>query len=276
MSALDYLGGAALNLVGSTINNAQSMGMSKDIYELNSPKNQVKRLREAGLSPWIMNGQSTNASTPSANPTDLAGAGANSVTARANAKLTEAQAHKTEQETDQQAMMFNYLLDQARWNARNAQHTSGISEAEHAKKQVEVLYYPQFWEETMHKLSADATYSDYVTQMKKVENDMFPQFQRIGLNNAQEMLNKLVQEVRKTKNEADQSEVASKIAKEYGILPNDDGFKALLHVLLTGKGDVVIKQLATALGESAKQAGGMVVDGAKKVWNKGIDYLFGD
>lgn len=274
---LSFLGGAALGMGSSLINNALGRSNAREAAEYNSPKNQVSRLREAGLSPWLINGASSNMTPATVNPTDLAGSASNVANAKTSAKVADAQVRKTNQETEQSKDMFQFLLDMARSNARKSSADADIADA-HASTE------PMRIQIQMHKEQFDALKSEYDASTAKAMSEVTTALKDVNIETAQKSLEELKEKIKGLKSDNEIKEVASDIAKKYGILPTDDGFKALMHLVLSEKGDELLAKLAqiipTLAGslvdngfDAVVNTGKTLYDKGKTLYDKGKSYL---
>lgn len=131
----DYMAGA--QMVGSFfdkyINYSQARAMQSDMNEYNSPVNQVRRLRQAGISSWAMNPDGNTSAQPVLSGDQSVSSAIGSIADRSIARrqvdaqvaLAHAQAKQTESQTRTIDTLLNYLDESERERIDNLRASTG-------------------------------------------------------------------------------------------------------------------------------------------------------
>lgn len=254
------VGGALIGLAGSAIGSTISgifgsdyqkqsfeqnkalMYLSQDLGQQNlrlSPGNQRIGLNQAGFNPALANmsamqGQAPSGSVgmqsaPNINPDFASNINAVSQAKLANSqsRLFDAQAQNLENENkitgDEQVQEWRKQMFQFEANLKA--HSAGLTESQ--KESANILL------KQLQKADAQGI-NAYVNAFKEIQS-------RINLNNQKTLTEKQITEIQKA---------AAEIAKNYGILPNDDGFKSFMHLVLSGNGGKIIEAIAKAFKDA--------------------------
>lgn len=199
---------------------------------------EIAGMKAAGLSPAFSEGTGSVGSVPSASIANNNGGMSSAVTALSGALLADKQSQLIEQEIRRN----KYLLPM------QGQHQELLNDVLRIQRDI-----------------AQDT-QDASVKRALLDNDLL----EANLNRIKELtpvekqklsadIKQLQELAKKTKNDAEVSKQAAKLAKEYGIFPGDDGLTALIHVILSGKGSTVINALFSA----AKDVGSSFIDNFK-------------
>lgn len=129
----------ASNVLTGAIGSAIGFGQQKSLMDsqnaYNDPSAQIARLRRAGLSPWLVNGQSSVASVPSGSSANVESAPSklDYLQTESNVRMQDAQAHQMEVMTDAQRILNSYLdkSEQKRLSLLDTQIDSTVSTADY-------------------------------------------------------------------------------------------------------------------------------------------------
>lgn len=129
----------ASNVLTGAVGSALGFGQQKSLMDIqnayNDPSAQVARLRRAGLSPWLVNGQSSVASVPSGSSANVESAPSklDYLQTESNVRMQDAQAHQMEVMTDAQRILNSYLdkSEQKRLSLLDTQIDSTVSTADY-------------------------------------------------------------------------------------------------------------------------------------------------
>lgn len=272
MGFLDAIGAIATpvtNLVGSILNykgaketNAATIENSKELQQdsqdyntwlmQNQSQMKIQDLKSAGLSPSFANG-SVSASTTS--PTGTSGVSlqnpyagfqglgsdaSSAILALANARKANADAKLVEETADDQK--------------RKAKGDANRAEAEGDIRKIDAVYHPERLVVELNKLASDAQLSGYQADNLRIVNDWLPKLKEKELDSLAATINEIKQRTANFKELTAINKVAAEIAEKYGILPTDDGFKALIHLIASDKAGKVITQLLKALKDAGASA----------------------
>lgn len=218
---------------------------------LETPGNQREGLNRAGFNPALAGMNQMQASGGSASVGMQSAPNSNfdpssMIQALSNAKLADAQARNLDADTqgkqnenvitgDEQVQEWRKQMYQFEANLKA--HSAGLTESQ--KESANILL------KQLQKADAQGI-NAYVNTFKEIQS-------RINLNNQKTLTEKHITEIQKA---------AAEIAKKYGILPNDDGFKSFMHLVLSGNAGKIIEAIAKAfkdaLSSGISSIGGML------------------
>lgn len=129
----------ASNVLTGAVSSAIGFGQQKSLMNIqnayNDPSAQIGRLRRAGLSPWLVNGESSVASVPSGSSANVESAPSklDYLQTESNVRMQDAQAHQMEVMTDAQRILNSYLdkSEQKRLSLLDTQIDSTVSTADY-------------------------------------------------------------------------------------------------------------------------------------------------
>lgn len=129
----------ASNVLTGAVGSAIGFGQQKSLMNIqnayNDPSAQIGRLRRAGLSPWLVNGQSSVASVPPGSSANVESAPSklDYLQTESNVRMQDAQAHQMEVMTDAQRILNSYLdkSEQKRLSLLDTQIDSTVSTADY-------------------------------------------------------------------------------------------------------------------------------------------------
>lgn len=248
------------------ISYSQARAMQNDMNEYNSPVNQVARLRQAGLSPWVMNGDGNQSAQPVITDSKL-GESLGAISDRsiakhqadAQIKLAYAQAKQTESQTrtidtllkyldeseqvrieNQRQDTSNKLTEQAETAKRVSRYDEQVNTDIALKKQTETYYYAQ-----SEKCQAETTRINRLLSWEIKESK-----QRIALSKQQVavlktqgklnekqcanlgvLMNKSKAEIRKLGVETWAQQHSNEIWQKCGVKPGTPAWTAVIDVL---------------------------------------------
>lgn len=268
---MSWLSSLASNIVGPVINylgqneiNKQNIAASQAQQQQaqdyntwllgNQAQLKMQDMKAAGISPSFENGSLTSTPSPSIgsvatqqNPLsgfqDIGSAISSSILSLANARKANATAKLIE----------TTLPD----NVRDNKNRADISTYEAYMKEQDALIHSERLQVELNKLASDAQLSGEQASNLRIVNEWLPKQNKAQLDSLSAAIKETQQRTANLKHETEINKVGSEIAQKYGILPSDDGWKALMHLIASGKAGNVVSQILKAL----KDAGASAIDG---------------
>lgn len=236
----------------------------------NTPLQQLNRLRQAGISPWVMNPSTNLATMPQgAAPNNSAPDIASQRVASAQAKQISANAEKTRTETKQMKDLFDYVLAQAACNVEGTNLNNEFLRRS-LDTRLELLVNQNLLTADQNEaLKQDMMF--HSDQYKLILQHMQQQYKQMlkDYDISEEELQNKKHEGKLLEFEEQIKKVSADIADQYGVTPDSDGFKALIQAVISGHGADVLENLVQGIVQTSYRT-------TKRFIKNPLRYLLGD